>query len=88
MNAGRTYGTAGFRSPRQAWAVAGETYREFVAAHEDNPEKVPLSHRLLASQVRKPDSFRIITAESDPELTRRILKKIWDLIRNPKELQE
>jgi hypothetical protein len=44
---------------KQAWAVAGEIHREFVAAHEDNPEKVPLSHRLLASQVRKPDSFKL-----------------------------
>jgi hypothetical protein len=75
-------------SHKQAWTVAGEIYGEFVAAHEDNTETAPLSHRLLASQVRKPDSFRIITARSGPELTRRMLKKIWDLRRNPKEIQE
>ncbi len=73
---------------KQAWAVAGEIYRELVAKYEDVPEEVPLSIRRLVKSVHVPGQLKVMTAGSDPERAQGMLKRFLGLRDNPKEIQE
>ena len=71
---------------KQAWAVAGEIYREFVAAHEDDP-RASLSERLLARNAVMPGSAKIMTAGSNPDLAKAMLEKMLANAASPPEIK-
>ncbi len=75
-------------TPKQAWAVAGEIYREFVAAHEDDPRGT-LSELLLARRVVKPSSIKlkIRTAGSNPDMAKAMLEKMRARAVTPAEIK-
>lgn len=71
---------------KQAWAVAGEIYREFVAAHEDDPRGA-LSELLLARDAVKPGSIKIMTAGSNPEMAEAMLEKLRARAADPPQIK-
>lgn len=75
-------------SPKQAWAVAGEIYRDFVKDHEDHPEKASLTLMLLAGNQVKPGSALVSVGGANPEKSMRLYQKLVDRVASPPELKK
>lgn len=75
-------------TPKQAWGIAGEIYRDFVQAHEDHPEKASLTLLLLAGNQRKPGSASISVAGANTERAMALYQKLVDRVANPLELKK
>lgn len=71
---------------KQAWAVAGEIYREFVVAHEDDPRGA-LSELLFARGALKPGSIKVMTAGSNPDMAKAMLEKMRARADTPPEIK-
>jgi integrase len=75
-------------TPKQAWGVAGEIYRDFVKAHEDHPEKASLTLLLLAGNQKKSGRASVSVAGANTERATALYQKLVDRVANPLELKK
>ena len=66
-------------SHKEAVAIAGEIYREFVAANEDNPgDRTMVLGRVLADAVAARDPGTRVIRAGNPEITQSLLDRLGD----------
>jgi hypothetical protein len=73
-------------SQKQAVAMSGEIYREFVSSHEDSPGNASSTLWLLTRKLAKPKEVKVMNLGADPARTQALYQKYLDRVTDPPEI--